>query len=332
MNISWKNPPAAIGTGGDYHFIRGRFMQHTIRNAHQAGYEVVYAYSDAEVVDSLSMASTFSLPTLVVCDAGNVSPDTVSEHIKGKPKNVTLLIEAQSPLTDKIASTKPIHGAYLISFNAPKSKKGRVSDAEKFIRQEVKTLMGSSDAIDPRLPSNLAKSLAEDFGRLAFMLSKASALARFQGEKTIGVEHIRATARSSSEVAMQPLRDALARGDEAATAKALHKIKEKSVSDPTMLLLRAKGGPADLAFQWLRVLSLSKVNRDVAFLSSALGVPDWIVRKEYLPAANRWGEKSLRQLVKNLAYADRGTLKGIPSPWVACVAALLQGCRSIASQ
>ena len=44
-------------------------------------------------------------------------------------------------------------------------------------------------------------------------------------------------------------------------AKALSRMHRKAASDPTMLLLRARGGPADLAYRWLQAAMLLERGR-----------------------------------------------------------------------
>lgn len=330
MKLSWAKPPAAMVVGGDNAFVRRRWVREAILGAHVAGFEVVHAADDDEICAALSMGATFGLPTFVVAEAKNANPETVKVQVEGKPSQTCLLLTARGAVDEKkLPATAPIHGAYQTIFKWPTQRKDQRKLAGRFMVAESARLMGQKNAIDPRLGERWVEAVGTDLGTLAFEVAKASALARSEGTPTITVEHVRATVRGSPDADMQPLREALANADEVRVAKALAKIRAKSVTDPTMLLLRARGGPADLAYQWLRVSLLLARGWDGQRIASGIGVPEWAVRRDHIPAARKWGVKSLQQLVRNLAFTDRGLLKGIPAPWVACVASLLQGCRSV---
>jgi hypothetical protein len=280
------------------------------------------------------MGSTFGLPTLVMVDAKDVTPDTVSAQVEEAAPKMSLLLLVRGEVNEKkFPATVPIHGAYRTVFQWPSPRHEQRKLAARFVVAEAARLTGQKkNPIDLKLAKSLVRGVGTDLGVLAFEVSKAAALSRSEGSTSISVKHIRATVRGSSDADMAPLREALASADEARTAKALAKIRSKSATDPTMLLLRARGGPADLAYQWLQVALLLKQGHSERRIATIVGVPDWAVRRDLIPAAKRWGVKPLRELVTNLAATDRGLLKGIPAPWVACVASLLQGCRSVAAQ
>ena len=335
MRIAWasKGPPPLMMLSGDNRFMRRRAVRHLVGQAHGAGYEIAFAGSDGEVIDALTMGTTFGQPTLIVVAPDDLDIETAKALMEDKPPKVGILIEVDGPVNEKkMPVTALVHGAYQTAFGLPSKKKDLEALAAKFVAHESDTLLGQKGSIDKKLASAVVRSVGTDFGTLAYEVAKVTALVRYRGGSQITVGDLRAVLRGSAASDMQPLRDALAAADEIKTAKALAKIKQKSVTDPTMLLLRARGGPADLAFQWLRASLLLEKGMDARGIASELGAPEWAVTRDVIPAAKKWGRKNLYRLVRDLSTTDRGVLIGIPAPWVACEASLLRGCRSVVNQ
>jgi len=335
MRIAWasKGPPPLMMLSGDNRFMRRRAVRHLVGQAHKAGYEIAFAGSDGEVVEAITMGSTFGQPTLIVVAPGDVSPDTATALMEDKPPRVGILVDVDGSVNEKkMPVAALVHGAYQTAFNLPAKRKDLESMASKFVCHESDALLGQKGSIDKKLAAAIVRGVGTDFGVLAYEVSKVTALVRARGASVITVPDLRVSLRGSAAADMQPLRDALARADEVGTAKALAKIKQKSVTDPTMLLLRARGGPADLAFQWLRAALLLKKGAGAPAIASDLDSPEWAVTRDVIPAAKRWGFSSLASLTKNLSAVDRGVQSGIPAPWVACETALLQGCRSVGNR
>jgi DNA polymerase III delta subunit len=209
----------------------------------------------------------------------------------------------------------------------PKSTKGMRTLAVRFAKSEAGLLLGGNkDALDPKLAEALVGAVGSDLGVVSKEITKISALTRHQGRTIISLEDIRSLVRPSTDMNLSPLREALKNRDTVRVAKALDKIRRNSTTDPTMLLLRAKGGPANLALTWLKASLLIARGAGVDEVSSRISAPAWAVRQDIIPAAQRWDTKSLRGLVKNLARADRSVLLGSPSAWVFCESSLFLAC------
>jgi hypothetical protein len=335
MRIAWasKGPPPLMMLSGDNRFIRRRAVRHLISQGHKAGYGITSAASDGEVIDAITMSTTFGLPTLVVVAPGDLSVDTAKALISDKPPKVGILIEVEGPVDEKkMPVTALVHGAYQTTFGLPKKRKDLEILASKFVSHEADSLLGQKGSIEKKVVAAIVRSVGTDFGMLSYEMIKVTALVRSRGGDKITVPDLQQTLRASAASDMQPLRDALARADEVSMAKALSKIRQKSVSDPTMLLLRARGGPADLAYQWLRASLLLEKGMDARGIASDLGIPEWAATRDVIPAAKKWGMQNLSLLVHNLSLTDRGVLSGIPSPWVSCEATLLNACRSVVTR
>lgn len=335
MRIAWasKGPPPLMMLSGDNRFIRRRAVRHLIGQAHKAGYEITYATSDGEVIDAITMGTTFGQPTLIVVAPSDLSVETAEALIEDKPKKVGIIIEAEGPVDEKkLPVAALVHGAYQTTFGIPKKRKDLTGMASKFVRHEADTLLGKKGSIEKKVAEAVVRSVGTDFGMLSYEMVKVTALVRSRGGDKITVADLQQTLHASAASDMQPLRESLARADEGGTAKALSKIRQKSVSDPTMLLLRARGGPADLAYQWLRASLLLEKGLDARGIASDLGIPEWAATRDVIPAAKKWGQQNLARLVHNLSITDRGVLSGIPSPWVSCEATLLHACRSVVTR
>jgi hypothetical protein len=335
MRIAWasKGPPPLMMLSGNNRFMRRRAVRHLVGQAHKAGYEVVFAGSDGEVIDALTMGTTFGQPTLIVVAPGDLDIETAKALVEDKPSRVGILVDVDGPVKEKkMPVAALVHGAHQTAFNLPSKRKDLEALAARFVCHESDALLGQKGSLDKNMAAAIVRGVGTDFGVLAYEVAKVTALVRARGASVVTVPDLRASLRGSAAADMQPLRDALALADEAGTARALAKIKQKSVTDPTMLLLRARGGPADLAFQWLRAALLLEKGMGAPAIASDLGSPEWAVARDVIPAAKRWGRRNLAHLVRDLAATDRGVLTGIPAPWVACEASLLRGCRSVVNR
>ena len=335
MRIAWKSKgvPPLMAIGGDNDYLRKRAIRRIVNQAYSNGYEIAFADSDSEVVSALTMGSTFEQPTLVVVSPLDVDQATLIEHREDPPEQVGILLQVDGPLDEKRApSLSLVHGAYTQEFSKPSSKKGLFEQAVKFVCVESDLQFKASKTITPKLASSLVKFAGSDLGRLELELRKAVALAKSQGETSLSADLLRRTVHRTSTTDMQPIRDALATADAKLMASALSRFHQQSLSDPTMLLLRARGGPADLAFQWLQISLMLKKGWAPSLISTSLGIPEWSLKRVGIPAAKKWGEKSLGRLVKDLASVDRGVQKGVVAPWVHCESVLIRGCRSVSSR
>jgi len=330
MNHSWDKPPLVMAITGNERFLCRRWLHHTTLGAHRAGYEVVHAGSDSDVIDALSMGAAFGQPLLIHVDGKDIDPETVKAHLSDKPPKVCIVMEVDGTVSDKKhPAVALVRKKDHIAYHVPARKQDQETRACKFLAMEAHRLVGSKEGLSPALAKAMVGALGVDLGVLFHEVSKISALVRFRGDSQITADDVRALARGHTGVELQPLRDALALGHTKKMALALSRIRHRSASDPTMLLLRARGGPADLAYQWLQVSLLLDRKLSAAEIASRLGSPSWKVERSMIPAAKKWGTRNLVRLVRDLAHADRGVLRGIPAAWVACEAALLRGCCSV---
>lgn len=332
MKLSWDKPPPVLAVTGDERFLRRRWLHHATMGAYRAGYEVVHAASDGEVVDALSMGATFGQPTLILVPGGEVDPETVKAHTADKPGQVCIVMEVDGQADPKKhPAAVLVNKKHTVTYHIPARKQDREARAVKFLVMEAHRLTLNQQALGGDLAKAMVGVLGVDLGVLSYEMSKITALVRSQGGNQITSAEVKAVVKGHVGVEMQPVRDALALGRAKKMAKALVTLRRKSVNDPTMLLLRARGGPADLAYQWLQASLLLERGTTPHQIGAMLGSPSWVTERTTIPAARRWGTRNLVNLVRDLAHVDRGVLRGVPSPWVACEAALLRGCSSVGS-
>jgi DNA polymerase III delta subunit len=321
--MSWRNPPPCVVIGGDEDLLRKREIHKAVQVTIQSGRPVIWASKDSEVVDALTSASTFGDSALIVCPLQEISRETLLDVKQNQPPLTGLLLIHEEELDEKkFPALEEVHGGYRISHVKPTSKKGLKSLAVRFSRKEAEDLLGDKESLPEKLAEALVEAAGVDLGVLAFELQKAAALARFENKKHIEADHIKKLLRAHSEIDLTPLREALKIRDPKKILSSLEKIHRASGGDPVMLLLRSKGGPADLAVTWLRASLFLKRGGSSGDIAQRLGVPDWSV-PDILAALKNWKTQELRSLVGELALVDRGVLLGTPSPWVALQSRLL---------
>lgn len=325
--MSWVKPPPVVVIAGTEPTLVGREIRNAVRTTEKSGRRVVRADTDAEAVDAMTMASTFGDACLILISIDQVSVETVQEMKEDQPKRTGLLIYSDKPLDEKRHPVlSEIHAGFQVQHNIPKSKKDQQKMASRFARAEAASLMGNKKALEGDLADALVKGVGTDLGIVAFEIAKMAAMARSEGGDTIELSHVKALIRGAAGIDMESVRSALRSKDPRKMASALDRIRRTAPSDPVMILLRAKGGPADLALTWLRAALLLEKGSSVEEVASRIGVPEWATKRDVLPAVKRWGTPALRDLVQSLARVDRGVLLGSPSPWVSCESALLLGC------
>ena len=322
--MSWKSPPAAVVIGGTQEYLRAREVRNAVLVSSRSGKAIVEAENQSEVIDAYTAASTFGEPTLIVSDVGQLAVDTVEQMLSEPAAGSCLLLTVAGALdAKKYPVLDLVHSAYQIEHAEPTSKKGRSQLARRFLLAEADRLMGSKKALDEKLAEALVSNVGADLGVLAFELSKMAALARARSKSNITLDEVRSLIRGSSELDLQPLREALKNKNRNKIAGEMDKLRRKSSEPPVMLLLRSKGGVSDLVMNWLTCSLMLEQGASEVEIAMRLGQPEWAVSRDVVPAARRWGTRPLRRLLSDLARVDRGVLLGAPNPWVALESALL---------
>lgn len=273
------------------------------------------------------MAANFGGDFLIVSSGKVVTVELLKSIKKSPVPGCCLLIVVEEALSEKkFPFMAEVHGAYQVEYDRPTDRKGRREQSIKFVQVEAANLLGRKDALSDKLAEALVNNAGEDLGALSYEIAKMAAHARFEGKNEIGIDTMRGLIRASTDIDMGPLREAMKMRDGPRVAVALERIRRTAGTDPVMLLLRGRGGPADLAMKWLRTALLVEKGAQAQEIAVRTSTPEWAVSKDLIPAAKRWGVEPLRVLVRDLARVDRGALLGAPAPWSSCEAALLLGC------
>jgi|APSaa5957512622_1039677.scaffolds.fasta_scaffold16557_1 hypothetical protein len=327
--MSWRNPPPVIVIGGTETFLVGRDVRKGIRVSSRAGSEITRASTEAEIYDALSLSETFGTRTLIVADPQAVSGGLLKEMQESPLKGTCVLVVINGPLNEKkYPFLTDVHEGFRFAHMKPTTAKDQKKLAVRFAMHEASSLLGNKDALSKRFSEAFVNAVGFDIGVVAAEISKMAALARYEESDSITLEHIKALIRPSSDIDMEPLREGLRRRDQKQVAAALDRMRRTTNADLTMLLLRSRGGPADLVLKWLRTAVLLDRGVSAEEIAARMSTPLWIVERDLIPSARRWGAGPLRKLSSSLARADRGVTQGSPSPWVACESALLLGCEA----
>ena len=328
MGMSWKKPPPVVAIGGTEEYLRDREIRNAVLVSQRAGREVIRADSESEASDALTAAETFGSPCLVVLPVKEASPELVQEILDAKSPDASLLLYVKGVFDEKkFPALALVHGGCRVQHLRPTSRSGLKKAAVRFSRVEADNLLPGKGALPAKLAEALVGAVGTDLGVIHYELDKICTLARVRGLTEISKGCVQDLVRANNDVDMAPLREALKARNAARVAGALDRMRRRAPDDPVMLLLRARGGPSDLAVSWLKASLLPK-GLPKERKADRLGASPWQYDKDITPALRRWDVPALRELVSDLARVDRGVFLGAPSPWVALESALLRACAS----
>jgi DNA polymerase III delta subunit len=299
---------------GSEDFLRDREKQRLIQAAWTNGYQVVYADSQDQVDSEVSQVGVIAIDPLLIVT-------TWLPDLTEVPDNVSYLIVLDG---DKLPDLPKVAKSSVYTRGA--TRRERKQAAEKFCALEAKRYgLTLADGLDEAIV-NLT---GDDLGIVSWEIFKVAALARSKGGVTqITQELISQTIRMATTTPdLSSLLEALASRDEKSLARTLARFGRNG-DDPTMLLLRSKGGPVDAVMTWLRICEAG-TSQEADYLAGSLGIPSWQIKNRDLPAVKRWGSGRLRRLLRNFAEIERAIVEGrCPSPWLACQSVLLNAVRS----
>lgn len=323
---SWANPHPLMFVGGSEDYLVSREVGRARAAARTFGRRVVWASSVAEVRDATAEADTFGQPVLLLVEGASTLPLPVVEEFAARTDNAaTLVVVHEGEVNPDKFPCAPVLPLYRLVFNRPTSRKDRESVARKFVVEEVTR---AKMTVTEQVAEALVTLVGEDLGTLAQEVMKATTLARARGVTMLDAKLFGSILRPAADADLRPVTAALAARDTVGLTKSLHRLRTASEGsgDPLMLLLKAKGGPADQALSWLQVAYLLDSGANVEEISARLSAPKWAVEKDLVPAAKRWGVPALSRLVSDFARAESALLRGAPSPWNVLVATMLISC------
>jgi hypothetical protein len=323
---SWANPHPLMFVGGSEDYLVSREVGRARAAARTFGRRVVRASSASEARDAADESDTFGQPVLLLVEGATTLPMAVVEEFATRTDNAaTLVVVHEGEVNPDKFPCPPVLPLYRLVFNRPASRKDRESAARKFVGEEVAR---AKMTVPEQVVEALVSLVGDDLGMLAQEVLKATTLARARNLTVLDAKLFGSVLRPAAEVDLRPVTAALAVRDAVGLTKSLHRLRTASEGsgDPLMLVLKAKGGPADQALAWLQVAHLLDSGVTVEEISSRLSAPKWVVEKDLVPVAKRWGVAALSRLVADLARAEGAVLRGAPSPWNVLVSSLLIAC------
>jgi DNA polymerase III delta subunit len=215
-----------------------------------------------------------------------------------------------------------------VTFDPPPSglgiNKKSLDYAVEFLHEEFSSHREIVIAPARTLLESMVRTVGTDLGVLSFEVDKAVTLAITEGKNSIDPSHIKRVVRPSNHFDMTTIRESLAKRKVKPLLESLNRAYKYSVSDPTMMFLRGKGGPGDLAMVWLQSSLCIDKGGNADRIADLTGSPVWAVARDTIPAIRLWGTDNLKFLVMSLAEVDRGYILGAPSPRTALESALVR--------
>lgn len=312
--------------GGSEDYLVAREVSRARAAARTFGRRVMWASTIGEVRDAADEADTFGQPMLLLVEGASTLPVAVVEEFAARTDNAaTLVVVHEGEVNPDKFPCPSVPPLYRLVFNRPASRKDKEKAALKFVGEEVAR---AKMTVAEKVVEALVSLVGDDLGMLAHEVMKTTTLARARGVTVLDAKLFGSVLRPAADVDLRPVTAALAARDPVGLVKSLHRLRTASEGsgDPLMLVLKARGGPADQALAWLQVAHLLDSGATAEEISSRLSAPKWAVEKDMIPAAKRWGTTALARLVADLAHAEGAVLRGSPSPWNALVSSLLLAC------
>jgi len=323
---SWANPHPLMFVGGSEDFLVAREVGRARAAARTFGRRVVRASSLVEVRDATDEADTFGQSVLLLVEGASTLPLSVVEEFAARTDNAAALVVVhEGEVNPDKFPCPPVLPLYRLVFNRPGSRRDREKAALKFVGDEVAR---AKMTVPEQVVAALVSLVGDDLGMLSFEVVKATTLARARGVTMLDAKLFGSVLRPAADADLRPVTAALAARDTVGLTKSLLRLRTASEGsgDPVMLLLKAKGGPADQALSWLQTAHLLDSGANVEEISARLSTPKWAVEKDLIPTAKKWGTASLSRLVADLARVEGALLLGAPSPGNVLVSTLLLAC------
>jgi len=316
--VTAKKQMAVILVSGNETFLRTRCVNTIRRSAVRQGAVIRYADgAEPETVYSvlsgpLSFTSDVPRTLLVVKSTGKVPVDALVDHHKDHDVDVTVLVhhlgksKAKSAF-GKLAKALPKDAHQTFAKPSPFKEEEL---AIEFCVQEAR--LGYAKRLDPKFARALVVRVGTELGFLSFEVQKAAMLAGLRGYDEIKPEHLGQTMARISEASVWPFLDALGKKSVKPMMQALARVQETSSGDATMKVV---GIIRSTVLQWLQVANMHAQHVPPNQAASQLGINPWKYTNILLPAAMRWGENDLMNLVDVLASAESSVRRGSIAPW-----------------
>ncbi len=331
MKINWKKPPEFVVVGGSEWFLIERFVKQISASALEAGLVAHTADSPSGIVDSVApnfweVGSTQDDSIPFVVFRGYRAQEQLPPDFSLDQKSCILYV-VDGAINKKSCPVLPrVSESFVVKLNKFHGSWNKsVQHAVGFLEQEFSSHGISSDE---KVLESMVRTAGFDLGTLRFEVEKAVYAAKSLGKDSVDLEVLRGTIKPTNHFDMTPMRDSLSKLQASRFLQFTHRAYTRSVSDPTMIFLRGKGGVGDLAMVWLQTALLMGAGSPASAIAKVTGMPVWAVTRDSFPAVRRWGLDRLKILVSNLAEVDSGYVLGCPNPRVKLESAVVSAMES----
>lgn len=322
----WKSPPPAVILSGDDGFLRARELREAVSVADEMGRSVEYV--DGEDREELSriLSSSgvfFQEEVLVVIEnPEKVDHELVLRHYESGSTDVVIVLCQKGTIKKKsglgkVAAALPKR--LVAVFEKPKPWE-EAERAERFCVTEARK---RGVGLKEPLARAIVKNAGLDLGILSFEIDKLARFTKIEGARDVEVEHVRQTIGAFSELGPKPVVEALERFDAKGVSNALANMRRTHAGALGGATLRCCAFVSRSATRWLHIAALIGEGAGPDEISERTGLHPFVLRKNLLPVAKRWGEGRLVTLLKSLALVERSVRKGHANPWVQLECALL---------
>lgn len=322
----WRDPPSVVVLSGDEDFLRVRELREAVAVSDETGRSVEYVEGVNRDEISRVLSSTgvfFQEDVLLVVERPEpVDPGLLIRHHESESSSVCVVLHQEGkikPGTGLAEVADALPPRLVAKFDKPKPWEvvDRAVDfcVEQARRREVK------------LPEPLARAIVQnvgaDLGMLTFEVEK---IARYLGSEGIAEAtpgHVKKVLGAFSQLGPKPVVEALERRDSKQTGNALANMRRTHAGNLSGATLRACAFVSRAAIGWLHVAALLGEGADAEEIASRVSAHPFVVRRNLLPVARRWGEGRLVSLLKSIARVERSVRSGHVHPWVELECALL---------
>lgn len=315
----WNNPPPVVILSGDEDFLRQRELQEAVASADRTDRSVEWLENPTTDELSTTLSSSgvfFTEKTLIVVEgAQGLSASFVLEHHEKGSADCCVLIHEPGAIKAKSVAAQIAKG--LPERLVAKFKKPKPWEMEDHL---ARFLMREANSRKVKLGEPLARALVrnvgEDFGVLSFELEKLTLFVTAESRTDITVDDLKACVGASVQGSPKPLVSALAARDPKLLHRNLAYFKKTHLGQLSTAVIQACVFISRAAMTWLEVASYLKQGLSAEDISHQLEVHKFVVQKEHLPVARRWGEKKTIELLQNLGAVERAVKLGHSNPWI----------------
>lgn len=315
----WRNPPPVVVLSGTHNYLRNRELREAITVSDVEGRSVEYLKgSDKdELLRVLSGAGVFfQEEVLVVVDEPeNIDTDLVLRHHEREDPSAVLVLHQKGDVKAKTnlgKICKELPDRFVAKFTLPKPWEEAEHAADFCVEEARQRGLTLSSA----LALALVKNVGSNLGVLSFEIRKLSFYLASLGESQVKPEHLKSTIASFYELGPKPIVEALEKKSLRLLSSALANMRRTHAGNPGGATLLACAWVGRSAIKWLHVSSLLEEGYKTGEISARVGVHEFVVRKNLVPVARRWGKSRLTDLVKSVAKVERSVRSGHVNPWV----------------